>query len=113
MRQNINWGIIGLGNIALRFAHAFKDSKNSTLKGISSNNLEKIKVFQNGAQVHRKFTLNIKEGLQEIIIDQLSPFIKSNTIQANIKGVKILDFNNPKIKKIKEIINDHTLISPL
>ena len=32
----INWGIVGLGNIAHKFADGFKYLKNSRLKGISS-----------------------------------------------------------------------------
>jgi|TARA_Y100000389_G_C17157546_1_gene362718 hypothetical protein len=35
-----------------------------------------------------------------------------NLNQALFSGVKILEFNNPKIKKIMEIIIDQTLISP-
>ena len=65
MRQNINWGIIGLGNIALRFAHAFEDSKNSTLKGISSNNPEKIKVFQDKFNINKNYCFDNYEDLLE------------------------------------------------
>ena len=36
-----------------------------------------------------------------------------NLNQSLFKGVKILEFNKPKIKKVKEIIADQTLISPL
>ena len=36
-----------------------------------------------------------------------------NFIQTIFKGVRILDFNNPKIKKIKDIIKDQTLIPSL
>jgi pyrroline-5-carboxylate reductase len=46
MTQIINWGIIGLGNVALEFAKAFKDSNNSKLIGISSNNQDKIQIFK-------------------------------------------------------------------
>ena len=50
------------------------------------------------------------------------PMIKGDTIvpknipnlnQSLFKGVKILEFNRPKIKKIDETIIDHILISPL
>ena len=33
--------------------------------------------------------------------------------QSLFKGFKILEFNKPKIRKIKEIITDHILTSPL
>ena len=38
-------------------------------------------------------------------------FLKNipNLNQSLFKGVKILEFNKPKIKKIKEIIRDHNL----
>ena len=36
-----------------------------------------------------------------------------NLNQSLFRGVSILEFNKPKIKKIKEIIKDHALISSL
>jgi len=85
----------------------------SNVVGQVSSEIEKVKVFQNGAQIYRKVNINIKKGPQKIVIDQLSSFIKSNTIQANIKGVKILDIeyninylevvsDNQKIKNLKK-----------
>ena len=87
--------------------------------GQVSSEIEKVKVFQNGAQIYRKVNINIKKGPQKIVIDQLSSFIKSNTIQANIKGVKILDIkyninyldvvsDNQKIKNLKEALTSIT-----
>ena len=32
--RKVNWGIIGLGNIALKFASGFKNINNATLKSI-------------------------------------------------------------------------------
>ena len=63
MRQNINWGIIGLGNVALQFAQAFKDSTNSKLKGISSANPEKIKVFQEKFEINKEYCFNNYQDL--------------------------------------------------
>jgi len=63
MKQIINWGIIGLGNIALQFAKAFKDSTNSKLKGISSTNLEKIKVFQKKFEINKEYCFNNYQDL--------------------------------------------------
>ena len=45
MRQ-INWGIIGLGAIALQFANGFKFTNNSKLLGVASNDEKKIKKFR-------------------------------------------------------------------
>jgi hypothetical protein len=54
-----------------------------------------------------------KKILTPIIIGEII-FQKYSKLKPNLfKGVKILEFNKPKIKKIKEIIIDHTLISSL
>ena len=63
MRQNINWGIIGLGNIALQFAQAFKDSTNSKLKGISSTNPDKIKAFQEKFEINKDYCFHNYQDL--------------------------------------------------
>ena len=44
--KKISWGIIGLGNMALQFADAFKYVKNASLKAISSKNLHKLNNFR-------------------------------------------------------------------
>ena len=44
--RKINWGIIGLGNIALKFASGFKNINNAILKSISSKNPEKLNTFK-------------------------------------------------------------------
>ena len=91
----------------------------SNIIGQVSSEIEKVKVFQNGAQIYRKVNINIKKGPQKIVINQLSSFIKSNTIQANIKGVKILDIeyninylevvsDNQKITNLKEALTSIT-----
>ena len=63
MRQNINWGIIGLGNIATQFAQAFKESNNSVLKGISSTNSNKLKVFQEKFGINNEYCFNNYQDL--------------------------------------------------
>ena len=63
MKQIINWGIIGLGNIALQFAKAFKDSTNSKLKGISSTNFEKIKAFQKKFEINKEYCFSNYQDL--------------------------------------------------
>jgi len=47
MKKQINWGIIGLGNIATKFAEALKLTENAKLKGISSKSKDKILKFKN------------------------------------------------------------------
>ena len=47
MHTKINWGIIGLGNIANSFASDLQLSKNATLYGVASRNIEKARNFSN------------------------------------------------------------------
>ena len=41
----INWGIIGLGNMANKFASSISEVKNSKLLGIASTNFFRLKSF--------------------------------------------------------------------
>ena len=45
--------------------------------------------------------------------DIILPRKKPNLNQSLFKGLKILEFNKPNIRKIREVIADQTLISPL
>ena len=45
--KKINWGIIGLGSIANKFADAFSYIDNATVKGIASLNQKKLHSFKN------------------------------------------------------------------
>jgi len=45
MRQIINWGIIGLGNVAQTFSEGFKNINNARLLAISSLNTKKLEQF--------------------------------------------------------------------
>jgi predicted dehydrogenase len=45
MNSKINWGIIGLGNIATLFASDLQLSKNAVLYGVASRNIEKARKF--------------------------------------------------------------------
>ena len=43
--KKINWGIIGLGNIAKSFSEGFFEANNSKLLAVSSLNQQKKKLF--------------------------------------------------------------------
>ena len=49
MKEKINWGIIGLGKIANKFAEGLKHVENAELYGVASRNREKAVVF---AEMH-------------------------------------------------------------
>ena len=108
MRQNINWGIIGLGNIALSFAHAFKESNNSTLKGISSNNLEKIKVFQDKFNINKNYCFDNYEDLLEckdidIVYIALPNSFHFEWVLKCIENQKKIVVEKPAVLNFKEI----------
>ena len=55
-----------------------------------------------------------KKNIILIIIGEIIfPKNIPNLNQILLNGVKIFEFNNPKVRKVKEIIIDHILISPL
>ena len=54
----IKWGIIGLGNMAQKFAHSIKETNNAKLFAISSLNSEKLKIFKNNFQIDEKLVFN-------------------------------------------------------
>ena len=61
--KRINWGIIGLGNIANHHLKSFKKLLNCKLKGIASRNLENLKNFKKNTNVNDKFCFNNYEDL--------------------------------------------------
>ena len=44
--EKINWGVLGLGNIAESFVEGFKNVENAKLKGVASKNNDKIDKFK-------------------------------------------------------------------
>ena len=52
------WGIIGLGNIANKFAEGFSNLNNANLKGLASRNKVNLENFQKKFQVDNKFCFN-------------------------------------------------------
>ena len=54
----INWGIIGLGRMANRFASAMGEVKNSKLLGIASNNSGRLKDFGEQYNIENNFKFN-------------------------------------------------------
>ena len=61
--KKINWGIIGLGNIAQNFSDSFQEVRNANLLAISSNNPIKLEKFQKKYDIDKKFTFNQYEKL--------------------------------------------------
>jgi len=68
--KKINWGIIGLGNIANQFANAFATVDNANIKGIASLNKDKLQSFKERFNVDDKLCFdNYKDLISSSIID--------------------------------------------
>ena len=62
MMRQINWGIIGLGNIADEFAQAFKEVSNANLLAVASRDKSKLKKFSQKFNISEKYNfLNYNE----------------------------------------------------
>ena len=59
----INWGIIGLGNIAHEFSKAFAETKNAKLLAIASKDENKLKRFRQQFNVDLKFSFKNYQDL--------------------------------------------------
>ena len=61
--KKVNWGIIGLGKVANKFAEAFKYSANGKLIGVSSTKKENIHKFRDQFELDKNFCFNSYEEL--------------------------------------------------
>ena len=64
----------------------------------SKTYINHVTVFNNGAEINRSGKVTLNQGANEIVIQQLSPYIKDQTIQAKIadKDVIISSVNHGK-----------------
>ena len=61
----VKWGIIGLGNIALKFSEGFQYTKNAKLFAISSRNKNKLQAFKNKFQINDNYCFTNYDSLLE------------------------------------------------
>lgn len=61
--KKVNWGIIGLGSIANKFADGFSIINNATVKGIASLNTNNLQSFKKKFQVSDEFCFDSYEKL--------------------------------------------------
>jgi len=61
--NKVNWGIIGLGNIAQKFLEGFSEVKNARILGASSRSQEKLETFRDRFKIENKFCFNNYEDL--------------------------------------------------
>ena len=53
----LNWGIIGLGDIALKFSNAFNDIQNARLLAVASSDSNKLKTFGEKFAIKKKISI--------------------------------------------------------
>ncbi len=113
--KKVNWGIIGLGNIALKFASGFKNINNATLKSISSKNDEKLNTFKKDFKIEDSFCYNsyeeiIKNKDIDIIYIALPHSLHYEWILKCIEGNKKILVEKPatinlqQIEKVKDLV---------
>lgn len=80
-------------------------TSSSWAKAIDSR-ISSVTVYLNGAQVYRKAKTTLKKGTNEIIIDDVSPYLNTKSIQASVSG-------SPLILNVKHQIeyNDPVFVS--
>ena len=63
--KQVNWGIIGLGGIASKFADGFQFTKNARLFAISSKNENRLLEFKNKFQIDENYCFSNYDSLLE------------------------------------------------
>ena len=115
--STINWGIIGLGNIAYKFASGFDEVKNSKLVSIASKNSEKLEKFQKKFNIDKNFCFNEYEKVLlnnkvDIVYIALPHNLHSEWIikcineKKNILSEKPATVNLQEIRKINQKLNN-------
>ena len=61
--KKINWGIIGLGNIAQSFSDGFFNVNNSKLLAVSSRDSKKLERFKKKFDIHKNYVFNDYEEI--------------------------------------------------
>lgn len=69
--------------------------------------INKVTVYQQGAQIQRKASYTVSKGINEIIIEGISPNIDQNSIQVNASGKIILLDSKFTVEYPKPVINEN------
>ena len=63
MSRMLNWGIIGLGNIAYQFAKSFYNTNNAKLIAVASLSASKLDIFKKEFKIFDEYVFNEYEKL--------------------------------------------------
>ena len=61
--KKVSWGILGIGNIAQKFAEGFFDVGNAYIKGIASKNFERLSEFKKKFSIKENYCFSNYEDL--------------------------------------------------
>ena len=108
--KQVNWGIIGLGTIASKFADAFKSSRNAKLLAISSKNKDKIKYFKEKFNIQNNYCFSNYEDLLnskdiDIVYIALPNSLHFEWISKCIENKKKILVEKPAVLNFEEINN--------
>ena len=108
--KQVNWGIIGLGNIAIHIARALKFTTNSRLTGVASKNQTKIEKFKIEFNLDGNYCFNNYKDLincREIdaIYIALPNSLHSELIKRCIDGKKKILVEKPVTVNLLELKN--------
>ena len=108
--DNINWGILGLGDIAHTFSKGFEDTSNAKLLAVASKDFEKLNKFKDKFNVENKFLFNDYEDLikckeVDIIYIALPNFLHHHWALKSIRNKKHTLVEKPVTLNLKEIEN--------
>ena len=104
----LNWGIIGLGNVAQKFADAFKNQKNSKLVAISSRDKNKLKYFKEKYHIsenccHPEYQDILNNPNVDIVYIALPNHLHFEWILNTIKSKKNILVEKPAVINFKQI----------
>lgn len=115
--NKINWGIIGLGNIAHKFSEAFQEISNAKLLAIASKDLEKLDKFERKFSIEKDFVFRNYEDLiyckdVDIIYIALPNSLHHFWIIQSIKNNKNVLVEKPATINFSEILDvNNTLLN--
>ena len=104
----INWGIIGLGTIAKKFAEGFSDLDNSSIKAIASKKRENVSLFKKKFQIQDEFCfenytdLILCKNIDIIYIALPNSFHAQYIVEA-IKNHKNILVEKPAVTNLKDL----------
>ena len=114
--EKINWGIIGLGNIAHTFSEGFLNIKNARLLAISSSNASKLEYFKNKYEINDNYIFKKYEDLLnckdiDVVYIALPNNLHFEWIIKAIKSNKKILVEKPALTNLKnaKIISDEVI----